>query len=472
MFNNLQKKFILFGSGKIGKEALDYFGFDNVYCFVDNDPTLLGNEVWGKKVISFDELKQIYKKYILVISASLANAFEIKNQLESNHIFDYEIFEYIKQGRNYWQEQYNLVKQQMEHLIKQQRNNGINVEFYLVDAFEIAHFEPLYELFRVNGINAVFVAEDCFHNTSQNWFDYEQAIKILKERNLEYKYRYNEDAHIVFTTQDARILQKYKKSIKINMTYGCALYEDAYEFSKRAMQGFDYKFVHGKFMQEKCLERGILDKEHIKIVGFPKHYQLSGKLFDREKLLKELNIKTNKPIITYFPTWDENSSITIFEESIRELRKNFFIVTKAHHCTYRLKEKRKELDILYKISDIVLEGNYEFAKAAAIGDINLCDAKSGAALETCFINNKAKAVFLSVHDEGEAYFMNELFQIAHVVNQPHKLQSVIKTIMIKDEFQSDRIKKLDAYLDSSVNKKELWNILKNITNRVRGIDYE
>ena len=46
------------------------------------------------------------------------------------------------------------------------RENLIQVEFYLIDAFEIAHFKPLYECFRKNGINAFFVAEPIERNTA------------------------------------------------------------------------------------------------------------------------------------------------------------------------------------------------------------------------------------------------------------------------------------------------------------------
>lgn len=36
----------------------------------------------------------------------------------------------------------------------------ITVEFYIVDAFEIYHFIPLYYMFRKNGVYALFVIED------------------------------------------------------------------------------------------------------------------------------------------------------------------------------------------------------------------------------------------------------------------------------------------------------------------------
>ncbi len=460
--NDYEKKYIIFGCGKIGKEALEYLGETNVFCFVDNNASLSEDEICGKKIISFEALKGICDDYTVVIATKLSFAYEIKEQLENNNIYDYQLFEYMRQKRNYWREEYQIVKKQLNELKEQYRADSINIEFYLVDAFEIAHFKPLYELFRINKINAVFVAENILNNTTNDWFDYDEALRILQEENLEYRSECNENAQIVFTTQYASVLRKYKNAIKINMTYGMALYKEVFEFSKEAMYGFDYKFVHGQLMQEECAAKGVLDKEHIKIMGFPKHYELMGKRLDRDRILDELGIKTDKPIIGYFPTWDENSSIMAFGNSIKQLKKDFYIVTKAHHCTYRLPEKKHELEVLYDISDIVLEGNFSFEKAAMIGDINLCDAKSGAALETCLINNKAKAVFLSMHEEKEHYFMRELYELAYVVDQPGQLRSVITQAMDKDIYQSVRNERMDRYFDKSINKLELWGILKEI----------
>ena len=61
-----------------------------------------------------------------------------------------------------------------------------SVEFYLIDAFEIFHFLPLYYLFERRGIQVKFVAEPPESNTSGKWFDYDRAIVILllQPRNL------------------------------------------------------------------------------------------------------------------------------------------------------------------------------------------------------------------------------------------------------------------------------------------------
>lgn len=80
------KKIILFGAGRDGRSALDDFGNENVFCFCDNDRSLWGREVAGKRVISPDELKQYEKDNIIVLAAKerICNAIacQLKEELQ------------------------------------------------------------------------------------------------------------------------------------------------------------------------------------------------------------------------------------------------------------------------------------------------------------------------------------------------------------------------------------------------------
>ena len=44
-------KIIVFGTGKYGKEAYDFFGDDNVLCFADNNAALTGKYLYEKEII-------------------------------------------------------------------------------------------------------------------------------------------------------------------------------------------------------------------------------------------------------------------------------------------------------------------------------------------------------------------------------------------------------------------------------------
>lgn len=103
--------YILFGCGKIGKKALEYFGREQVYCFADNNSNLSGKEIYGKKIISFARLKEIYSSYTIVIATNAMNAKEIKEQFRNNDIDKYYVFEeYIKPYSNScWESGYKVV---------------------------------------------------------------------------------------------------------------------------------------------------------------------------------------------------------------------------------------------------------------------------------------------------------------------------------------------------------------------------
>lgn len=86
-------KVILFGSGVWGREALSYFGEENVFCFCDNSVTE-GDEksICGKTVISFQKLLEIHEKYVVVISTGSDFIDAISRQMDEAGIEDYLIY--------------------------------------------------------------------------------------------------------------------------------------------------------------------------------------------------------------------------------------------------------------------------------------------------------------------------------------------------------------------------------------------
>lgn len=90
MRGKVVKKYILFGAGHFGKRALQYLGKENVECFVDNDQTKIGQEVFGKKIMDFHEYKNIYSQYKTIITSSYTE--EIKKQLEENGVHHYQCY--------------------------------------------------------------------------------------------------------------------------------------------------------------------------------------------------------------------------------------------------------------------------------------------------------------------------------------------------------------------------------------------
>lgn len=92
-------RFVIFGCGKLGHAALSILGSENVECFCDNNPRLIGQEKYGKQVIAFEELKRRYKDLPVMICADtrLGNAYAMAEQCELGEIQDYFFIQSIEE---------------------------------------------------------------------------------------------------------------------------------------------------------------------------------------------------------------------------------------------------------------------------------------------------------------------------------------------------------------------------------------
>ena len=82
-------KYILFGAGDIGLQAFKILGENTVECFADNYK--YGSEIYGKKVISFDEMKELSDLFqIMITSNDYVDILE--SQLKDAGISNYVVF--------------------------------------------------------------------------------------------------------------------------------------------------------------------------------------------------------------------------------------------------------------------------------------------------------------------------------------------------------------------------------------------
>lgn len=309
------------------------------------------------------------------------------------------------------------------------------VEFYLIDAFEIYQFLPVYRKLKERGVSVKFIAEPNEINTGGNWLDFSTSVNILEELNLDYDVVCNPECKFAVTTQMARVLSKYCGK-KIRYAYGNGMWKQAMSNSERVIFEFDCSFVAGEWRER--LLRKYVTTQTIVQMGYPKYLDFFKERPMRGDVLERLHIHTDRKILCYYPTWGENSTIGLFGPCLRELRQDYFIVSKAHHCTSRLDEEQHNRDILSEVSDIVLPGNFDFALSTLIGDINICDAASGAATEVLYLNENAEAVFVydnKKNDMKERLF-EEIFQLGPVVTEPAELITLLRT-----GFPAGRLKK-------------------------------
>lgn len=68
----------------MGRRALNYFGSDRIYCFVDNYKA--GQTLWGKQVLSFDELLRIHHSYEVLLSVHAGISRVLEDQCDKGGI--------------------------------------------------------------------------------------------------------------------------------------------------------------------------------------------------------------------------------------------------------------------------------------------------------------------------------------------------------------------------------------------------
>ena len=399
------------------REMAEFFGIP--YCI--NGST---NDLWGlfedldysffnssfKR--KYDDFEKFLKKHNIVSEIGTSEMFWNRELPHSNAYIEERKKDLLDYSKRYRVNEYQaLAKRKCYRLLsnsgffsrntrtnkKKVRvyNNAPMIEFYLVDAFEIYHFLELYRIFEERGILSAFVAESPEINTSGRWFDQEESIRILERLGVRYYTHCNPECEYAMSTQDAWCLSKYRNK-KIHLQYGPSLPVYDYCESSRAIDGFDIKLVTGKLSYD--IVRAKNKDIKMFIIGYPKFYSDNDQDYEDgneslSRIIIEKNIE-NKQVLFYFPTWDEESSILRFADTIEGLRDRFFIVTKAHHCTFRLDREAERMNTLKEISDIILPGNYSFSKAARESELVMCDAKSGASVEVPYLNPNVRLVLL------------------------------------------------------------------------------
>lgn len=380
------------------KSSCIYFGLDNMDTF---------KKMFNNDWIPYDVIFPLRKRKFENIE------FWTPNKLES--FLKYQYQDYYTYPSDFAQLTHGYWKEYM-------RGNYITVEFYLVDSFEIFHFIPYYESFRKNGIYAVFVAEPKECNVAGEWFDFESAKKILIDNCLEYTTGVNKNASIAFTTQDAVNLKKYSNATKkVNLSYGYGLIRKSYAFSERVLNGFDYKIVNGAF-QKNQLQK--INTNTILMEGGLSKYA-THEAVNKNEVIHTLGINTDKDILVYFPTYDEECCADIFYKCIRDIKDKYYVVVKMHHVLDRRKECEHIKKQLLNVADLVLEGNYSFENASVIADIIVADAKSGAGMEALYLNPFAQAILLIRHEDVEKNYFEDIRKLGPLVASGKDLKDAL-----------------------------------------------
>ena len=92
----MSEKYVIFGAGKMGRDALKKYGNENISYFIDN--AVFGHMVEGLEVKDLEYYKNVTRSFKIIIAA--ARWMEIVEQLDKNNIKDYII--YIQKFKSYF----------------------------------------------------------------------------------------------------------------------------------------------------------------------------------------------------------------------------------------------------------------------------------------------------------------------------------------------------------------------------------
>lgn len=190
-------KYILYGAGQRGKEALKFFGSENVLCFCDS--FLFGNTLEGKKIISFEELKEIQEEYRLVITpANSVGVVEIIAKVNSGG-FDFTMYEdevrlvkIYQAMKQYAHEARELKNEEYQDEASKLARNYDYIEFAYIDVTRIGEMMSLLIISDGNEYG-----ENRTKNVFVPWFSIDGKELLFAEKRNANKYLYKKIAELL-----------------------------------------------------------------------------------------------------------------------------------------------------------------------------------------------------------------------------------------------------------------------------------
>lgn len=252
----------------------------------------------------------------------------------------------------------------------------MQIEFYHIDAFEIANYEPIWRSLRAAGVDARIVAVPGRDNTAASgWFDIERFRAYCRAREIPHFDQADPRADLGVTTQNIGILDDYGK--RVRLMYGPAPYSTGWAMQRHAVAPFDAVLVHGEF-QARWFSQW-LRRAQLPVIGYPRYddYFL-GKL-DRAAIRARWGVDDTRPVLAFLPTWENNTAFDAFFPELLKLRERFRIVLRPHHCTVRMEPLR--MQALRDSGLPLLDNAFDIVDVFAGADVVLSDVRSGSLFE-------------------------------------------------------------------------------------------
>ena len=252
------------------------------------------------------------------------------------------------------------------------------IEFYHVDAFEIANFEAIWRQLLLMGVDARLVAVEGERNTAATgWFDFDRFDAYCGARGIEYKRSSDPAATLGVTTQNAGILRDYGK--RIRLMYGASPFPPGWSMQPHSVKPFDAVLVHGQFHADWFTR--WLPRDRLPIVGYPRYDDFFAGRIQRHEIRRRWGFDESHTVLAFMPTWADNTAFDSFFPALLALRQRFQIVLRPHHCTLRMEPQRMAL--MHASGLVLLDNAYDLSDIYAGADVVVADVRSGSMFEAC-----------------------------------------------------------------------------------------
>ena len=252
----------------------------------------------------------------------------------------------------------------------------MKIDFYHVDAFETALYEPVWKKLRAMGVDARMVAVPGLNNTAApGWFDYERCVAYCMRRGIPLHDFADPASVLAVTTQNADILSEYKT--RIRLMYGPIVYPKAWGVQRHSVAPFDAVLVHGA--AHHALFQQWLSPDRLPMVGYPRYDDFFAGMFNSGEIKAAWQADPRKKTIVFLPTWDNNTAFDQFFPYLCQLRDRYNILVRPHHCTLRLEPHRMEA--INRSGFSILDDAFDLLSCIAGADVVVSDVRSGSLFE-------------------------------------------------------------------------------------------
>lgn len=309
----------------------------------------------------------------------------------------------------------------------------MRVEFYHVDAFEAANYEPIWHALRALGVDAQMVAVPGRGNTADaDWFDFDRLTAYYRARGVPWVTEPDHDA-VAITTQNESIIHPYR-SPRIRLAYGPVMYPDAWGLQPHSIAPFDAVLVHGPAYVD--IYSQWKDRAYLPIVGYPRYDDFFAGRIDRAAIARAWNLDPSRPTVAYLPTWGENSTFDAFFAAVQALSLHCNVIVRPHHCTLRFEPARWET--MRRSGLLILDNAYDLSAVYAVADVVLADTRSGGLFEAIMAERPSVGLVLDPAEVDRWIAPARVHEIAPICTAPGTLGQVVAELLQHDDYVARR----------------------------------